>query len=201
MRALSTSGSLLDGLKALPKRLTDGDLAAVQEVIDYDLPALPPCEEGVFEEELRMMSVLPRRRADDVSGPLMLAAYRQVLGDYPKQAIRYLRSHALRACKFMPSTAECVEIIQGWERRDARAKQLARSILAEETQHRMLETMNLLRERRLDQQEIDALPERWRAIAETKGYLRIVGRTEDDKPIYVARPSPALTACDAEGSE
>lgn len=192
LRALSTSGSVLDGLAALPKRLSDADLAAVVKVAEYPLPALPACEESVLEEELRLLTVLPRRRADEVTGALMVSAYKDVLGEYPVQAIRFLRHHALRHCKFMPSTAECVEILEGWQRRDGQAKAKAEVLRRNEMQARMEDTMARLQREALDQAAIDALPENWKRIAETRGLLRITERDDDGNSLYVARPQPKL---------
>lgn len=65
-----------------------------------------------------MLAVLPKRHLDEVSGELLVAAYRESLGRYPAQAIDYLRRQAVDKCKWFPTVAECHEIIEGWRRRD-----------------------------------------------------------------------------------
>ncbi|WP_156313503.1 hypothetical protein [Erythrobacter sp. SG61-1L] len=168
--------------------MSDADLAAVRKVAEYDLPEYPPCDPAALEEELRMLTVLPRKQAGVVTGELLIAAYVHVLGKYPKPAIRFLRDHALNHCKFMPSPPECVEIISRWERRDAKSKRYARSLYDNEIQARYDDAMRALKWGEMEQAQIDALPERWKHHAADKGYVLPEKNEAGEIVRYLRRP-------------
>lgn len=86
-------------------------------------------------------AVLPKRSSDDVSGKLMAAAYRRMLGDQPEAAISFLAERAMKTCKWMPTIAECFEILGEWQRNDehVQAQNLAVNAIMIERRHRELE--------------------------------------------------------------
>lgn len=122
-------------LTNLPDKLDAETLARVEAISRSPLPELPPCDNQTFAQALRMMlAVLPKRHLDELSGELLVAAYRESLGRYPAQAIDYLRRDAINHCKWFPTIAECHEILGKWRRRDefTQRKSQATSILHEQ---------------------------------------------------------------------
>lgn len=165
--APSTSGSLA-------VRLTDSQLAAAEVVAAAPLPALVQADGQFFAKCLRMLDALPRQKTDTLGGELRVRAYEIAIGHRPKEAIEFLVTEALRNCKFFPSTSECNEILSRWERNDdaLRAKRQAETAVRREKEARFDELMGRLAAGEVDQAEIDAMPVRWREIAETRSLLR-----------------------------
>lgn len=150
------------------------------------LPVLPACDNRHFDQCLRILTAsLPRKGADDLAGDLMLAAYRRKLGHMPAGQISYLTDQALERCKWFPTIAECIQIAAGWERDDEayHRRNRAAAAVRHEKQNRMEETMAAIRSGAMSDDEINALPERWISIAETRGLLMM----REGK--YVVRPS------------
>ena len=103
----------------MPDRLDDDLMAKVASIAKAELPRLPACDVKSFGQMLRMMlSALPRRQADDISGELFVAAYERQLGHMSKPHLEYMMDKALRQCKWFPTIAECFELASGWVRRD-----------------------------------------------------------------------------------
>ena len=162
------------GSTGLPNRLDDAMLAAVEALAAAPLPAPEPCDREHFNQCLRvMLAVLPKRNSDDVSGKLLISAYQKKLGNFPKDQISYLADQATMRCEWFPSIAECLSIMQGWERNDDAVRVRREATIAARWEHqaRFDETMNRLATGDCDQAEIDALPLSWREVGETRGYL------------------------------
>ena len=153
------------------------------------LPALPACDTRHFDQCMRVLrAALPSQNADDLSGELLVAAYRRKLGHMPAEQISFIADQALEECRWFPAIAECMDIAKRWERDDAavRERNLALASVRWEKQHRMEEAMAAIRSGVMSEDEINAMPDRWISIAETRGLLMM----RDGK--YVVRPS-ALT--------
>lgn len=165
-------------------RLSDDELAAAMVVAAAPLPALEMADDVFLAQILRMMDVLPRRDDDSVGGKLRHRAYELVIGRYPRQALEFLATEALRGSKFYPSTTECVEILTRWRRDDdsVRSKLAAGTAVRHERQSRFDDAMKRLAAGKVSQAEIDAMPERWKSVGETRAYL---WRHEDGS--YTAR--------------
>ena len=133
--ALPKLSTLPLDLTNLPARLDDSTMSQLTAFLRSPLPDLPACPERHFNQCFRLMdAVLPKRSSDDISGQLMVAAYRRILGSYPELAISYMTEHVLQNCKWLPTIAEGREILEGWQRNDEHAKQrakAARAVLAE----------------------------------------------------------------------
>lgn len=159
-------------------RLSNEQLASAVVVAAAPLPALEMADGPFLAQILRMMDVLPRRADDTVGGKLRHRAYELTLGRYPRQALEFLVTEALRTSKFFPSTSECVEIMTGWQRDDHEVKEklAARIAVRRERQARFDDTLARLARGECDQAEIDALDEWTKDVAETRGHLR----REDD---------------------
>lgn len=139
------------------------------------LPALPPCDGQHFAQCLRIMiAALPRQNADETTAELFVAAYRRKLGHLPKDAINHMTDQALERCKWFPTIMECLSIVESWTRDDEHVRQRDRAIAAVrwEKQDRMEEIMTALDRGEATQAQVDAMPERWQSIAETRGLLR-----------------------------
>lgn len=179
-----STGSL--DLTALPARLDNSTLAMVEQVARAPLPALAPCDDDYLVKCLRMMqAAIPRQRSDELGGSLLLQAYKRQLSGYPRRAITFLTDTAIAECEWFPQVAKCREILARWKRDDEaqRRKQVAGRITAQEWQARLDDVAAALRRQELDQDAIDALPERLRAILETRSLL-----WRCDCGSYVARP-------------
>lgn len=167
-----------------PPRLSNDQFAIALVVADAPLPALEMADELFLAQILRMLDVLPRRADDTVGGKLRHRAYELAIGRYPRQAMEFLVTEALRDSKFFPSTSECVAIMGRWRRDDAaiRSKLAAGVAARHEREARFDEVMCRLAAGECDQAEIDALDDWSKQVAETRGHLR---REEDGS--YVSR--------------
>ncbi|KPH66888.1 hypothetical protein [Novosphingobium sp. ST904] len=172
-------------------RLSDDELATAVVVAAAPLPALDMADNVFLAQILRMMDVLPRRPDDSVGGKLRHRAYELVIGGYPRQALEFLATETLRSCKFYPSTTECVEILCRWRRNDdaVRAKLAASTASRREQQARFDDAMVRLSAGTATQAEIDAMPDQWKSVGETRSYL---WRHEDGT--YTARVRGGVTA-------
>lgn len=65
-----------------------------------------------------MLAVLPRQSTDEVGGELFVAAYQRKLGHLPTAAINFLADKAMERCRWFPTIAECLEILEDWRRDD-----------------------------------------------------------------------------------
>lgn len=138
------------------------------------MPVLAACSDNAFDEQFRVvLASLPKRNSDDVSGELMTRAYRGKLGAFSAAQIAFLWDAVLERCQWFPSIAECLTILAEWERDDAAVKlqERAKTMVFWERQSRFDATMAKLAAGECDQADIDALPESWRRVAETRGYL------------------------------
>jgi hypothetical protein len=160
-------------LRNLPARLDDETLAMVERVASCPLPKSSSCDEVHFLRCLRSMSLLPRRAEDELTGELRTALYRRHLGHFSRDAMSYLAETSTRQCQWFPTPRECLEILETWSGDDgpARAKKLASSLAWQERQARFDDAMSLLATGDVEQAWIEALPERWKQIAEARMLL------------------------------
>ncbi len=182
--ATTATGSLapftpISGLKflsSLPVRLDDATLAKVEAVAAAPLPALPPCDDRHMTQCLGILdAALPRQSAGEANGKLRLAAYKRKLAHLPAEAISYLADQALDRCRWFPTIAECVEIVSEWKRSDepVQAKARAQAIARREREARMDDAMKALQRGDLDDDAVNAWPEAWQRIAETRALITI----------------------------
>lgn len=134
------------GLGTLPARLDDQMLATLSEVANSPCPPAEPCDDRHLGQCLRMMlAVLPRRNADDLSGELFVAAYQRMLGHLPKDQISFVTETAMASCKWFPTIADCLEMAEGWTRKDEaflewrERKYAAQRLISDEDVSRSLE--------------------------------------------------------------
>jgi hypothetical protein len=171
---LSNANSSVIDLSNLPARLDDSTLAMVEAMASSPLPALAPCDPNHFGKVLWvLLASLPKRKSDDISGELLINAYRRMLGHLPTAQIDHLAVEVLAKCEWFPSIAECLRLAESWTRNDdaLRNKGRAAVIARNERQARLDETMAALERGELSGEQIGALPERFIQIAHTRGLI------------------------------
>lgn len=187
--ASSDALSKLD-LAKIPVRLTDAMLAKLEAIANCHLPPLAPCPVGSFNATMAgLQACLPSQNRSDVSLEAQAEAYGRMLGGYPAEAIRYLETQVLARCKWFPTIAECLEILRSFPVRHPLAEKrsaILRHISAEHTTRFDEAMLCLIADDEVSQDWIDALPETWKQMAETRSLLRL----EDDGR-YTLRQSAA----------
>jgi hypothetical protein len=169
-----------------------------REIAVAPLPQPEPCSDRHFIQCIRvLLAALPKRNSDDVSGELLIAAYQRKLGSFSKGQINYLSDKALERCEWFPTIAECLGIIGEWKRDDdlLRLQERAKGLVFSDRERRFRAVMGELAAGAYSQAQIDALPDSWKVVGETRGHLRLtedggyVSRIGGDgKP--VAKPKP-----------
>jgi hypothetical protein len=151
-------------LTTLPERLDDTTLARVKAIASSPLPPPIPCSDPHLSKCLRiMLSVLPRRNADDVSGELFVAAYQRKLGHLPDAAVSYITDKAMEQCRWFPTIAECLELLSGWRRKDVYTERQIQARLRVRAEREAREADERAFERRdrsadLTQEQVDNMP-------------------------------------------
>lgn len=143
-------------------------------IAERPLPELPRCSEKHLKQCIRvLLASLPKRNSDEVSASLLLASYFRKLGAYSQDQISYLTDAALDRCEWFPTIAECNAIIGEWKRSDGaiQARERARLIVRNDRQGRFDLAMAELSRGQYSQDQINALPDSWKEVAETRGYL------------------------------
>lgn len=164
----------LSVLTDLPDRLDDRRLAAVEYIAQLPVPPVQPVTEPHFIWCMRTLTVLPSGGDDALTAELRIALYRKHFSRFPDAAWSFLVEHATLECRFFPSPAECRAILSRWNRTDGpwRASQLAQARARRERQERLDDLMRRFRMGEVTQDEADHLPERWKRIAATRGFLK-----------------------------
>lgn len=174
--APSTVNLDLSLLNNLPARLDDQMLGRLQAILDCPETPEPPCDRLEYTEIMRMLSILPRKADDELTGELRQKLYRRMLRSQTQRAMQWLGSQALLRCQWFPTIKECLDIIAdmpGGLSDLAKAKRIAAARIRWENQARFDEVMERLRERSMPQDEIDALPDYYKRVGETRSYLRL----------------------------
>lgn len=120
-----------------------------------------------------LQSCLPSQHRSDISLEVQAEAYWRVLGEFPLAAIKHLEVQALKRCQWFPTIAECLAILREFPTRNPLAVKrdaVLRRISQEHTT-RFDDAMSCLAGEDAPQEWIDALPETWKRIAETRMLL------------------------------
>lgn len=176
-------------------RLDDQALAMMEDLAASPLPDLPACGDGEFAEQLRALTILPRRNDDELTGELRFAFYRRKLRAFPHEAIKFMVSTVLDELNWYPTIAQCLDILARWHRNDEQVhrKASAANLARAERRARFDDIMRSLERREVDQAGIDALPKNVRVIAAERGFLRL-----HDDGVYRARAVSCGTKGDSE---
>jgi len=170
----SSTGSKLAALDSLPARLDDATLTRVEALALAPLRPLPPIEPVELDRQLLLIMTLPKQTASGVAGAIRAEAYAHLLKDMPAAQVEWMVDQVLRRCEWLPAPAKCLAIAEEWHRADepVQARWKAEALARRERQARLADTRERLRTERCEQDWIDALPERTKAILETEGLLR-----------------------------
>lgn len=127
------------------------------------LPPPEACDDQHFAKCFRLMSaVLPKQSKDELAGKLFVAGYQRILQAYPKDAISFLAEQAMTRCRWFPTIAECIEILQEWRRSDAETRRRSHILQAirREEEARRIDQREASRDMRpMTPEEVAALPE------------------------------------------
>lgn len=163
-------------LEALPERLTDNQLGELVALTREPLPPPEACDDQHFAKCFRLMSaVLPKQSKDELAGKLFVAGYQRILQSYPKDAISFLAEQAMTRCRWFPTIAECIDILQEWRRSDAETRKRSQMLQAirreQETRH--IEQREASRNLQpLTADDVAALPEPMISLGISCGALR-----------------------------
>lgn len=114
-----------------------------------------------------MSAVLPKQSKDELDGKLFVAAYRRILQEYSRDAISYLTEEAMRNCRWFPTIAEYLQILESYRRDDddTRFKAAIYARINQENRHRWEEERQAELDRppvivrnQLTQEDVDCLP-------------------------------------------
>lgn len=145
----------------------------VRRIATAPLPSLPSCDPELLNRALLLMlSSLPRKNSDGVSGELLIEAYQRKLGGLNKPQVEYLLDKALERCRWFPTIAECLEIVSEWTRRDEYTRRKVKAAeLAMREEMRRKEDARRAAGRSLTQEGVDNLCPELRAMGLKCGAL------------------------------
>lgn len=143
-------------------------MKALQEIADAPLPPPAACDDLHFAQCFRLLSaVLPKQSKDELDGKLFVAAYKRILQNHSRDAISYLTEEAMSTCRWFPTIAECLNILEGYQRNDddTRFRAAVNSRLVQERHQRWEDERKARAERppvivrnQLTQDDVDQLP-------------------------------------------
>ena len=186
---LAEAYSNFQWLKALPERVQGDDLARVEAIYHGSLTTLPLCTDNEFAKYIRIMQAnLKARSEDNATGKLLLRTYHSCLGHYPGEAIKWMAKRCIDTMVFFPTISECHDVLGQWNNPLERPVDFAGIIIKRQRTRQFDEVRDALRAGTATQDQVDALPERWRSILMEQDFLRFDG--ERPKP-YVIRERKA----------
>lgn len=150
-------------------------MASLELVACSAIPQPDPCPKLHFEKCLALMDVsLPRRQQEGIAGDLFIRTYHRMLGHLTREAINFIAEEAIATCKWFPTVAECFEIAKRFTQPDhpfKAVREMARTRLGREKQARFNETMDAIDAGDLTDEQISALPDRWKGMAAEQGLV------------------------------
>lgn len=162
-------------LANLPARLDDAILAKVEEYARSTPPALARTDRDHILQFIKLMSDMPRKDADQDTGEVKKENIVFHLERLPRACLNWMRGEVHIRFTFFPSIKELLDLAKEWRRNDdaVLARSKAAVMVRRERETRMDEARYALRHGRMLQEEIDALPERWKQIFEAESLLRL----------------------------
>lgn len=150
-------------------------MASLEVVASSPLPRLEPAPREHVDRCLAFMEAsLARRQQEGLSGDLFVATYRRMLGHLTKEAISFVTEEAIATCKWFPTVAECLEIAKRFvqpEHPFRAVRDMARGKLNVERNMRFREAMAAVESDEMSDEQITALPERWRGMFAEMGLV------------------------------
>jgi hypothetical protein len=140
-----------------------------------DLPAPRPrlaSDDDVRNVIGSLASTLKAARTSREQGAFQLGLYRKALTGYlSAEALAYAGDRALRTLTWMPTPAELIDLAKPYSSRAEHAHAKARFLCRERAHRLMEEALKRIAKAELTEEELNDLPERWLAIAETQGAI------------------------------
>lgn len=163
-------------LMALPERLDDETRKRVNAIAYCRLPPELAAPREHLNKCLRfMLAALPKRSQDDVSGELLIAAYQRKLGHLSVAQLSYIADKALGECKWFPTIAECLDMLESYRRND---DMVQRQAFAARIYNREIEacdndrrTWDNARAHFMTQEQVDAMTDQVKRIGVACGAL------------------------------
>lgn len=119
-----------------------------------------------------LASTLKAARTSREQASFQLGTYRMALtGQLSADALAFAGKRALRTLTWMPTPAELIDLAKPYSSRAELAHAKACYLCRERAHRLMEETCKALMRRSIPEAEINDLPERWLAIAETQGHI------------------------------
>lgn len=161
--------ALMDGNDLTLAEATElRDLALFATRSDVAVAATP----DELANHLRFIdATLPRRNADEETGRQRFAVYARMLSGYSNDALAFMSLEILRNYDWFPSPRQCIEAVERYSPPSTVSDQ-ALMIAGNRVQVLFDEWFERLRTETVEQAEIDAVPDRWLRIAETRSALR-----------------------------
>lgn len=151
----------MDRVRSLPARLDDETLAKVEQWLERPVPPLPAADRTYVLQFIRLISDMPRRADDEVTGKIRSEAIVEHLTGLPQAQLDWMRREARVRFSFFPSVKELLELARTWKRNDvdAQARRLARARVYNEYQTRLRSYRDRLKHERCEPEWIEALSE------------------------------------------
>lgn len=136
-------------------------------------PALPRTDRAHIMQFMKLISDMPRAKADATTGMVKIENMVEHLGHLPRPCLEWMRRQVHVRFDWMPTIKQLLDLASEWKRDDEplRVRIKAAVIARNERQSRLNEQRNALRSGVVSQDWVDALPERNAAILETEGLL------------------------------
>lgn len=156
----------MDRVKNLPARLDDETLAKVEQWLARPAPTLPAADRTYVLQFIRLISDMPRRADDEVTGKIRSEAIVEHLMGLPQAQLDWMRREARVRFSFFPSVKELLELARTWKRNDvdAQARRLAEARVYNEYQARLRSYRDKLKHEHCAPEWIEALTEKAKRI-------------------------------------
>lgn len=139
----------------------------------------PATFDEIAEALMFLNSVLPSRNFDEEAGEKRTAVFIQILADYSKSQIDYMTSRAARELEWFPVPKQMLDILKEAPK-PYNPKAEARLMVHRYQAQKLEDWISSIPG--LSVEELNAAPERWKAIAETRMYA-----TRNDDGTYSHR--------------
>lgn len=172
----SSMGWTLEAMRNLPARLDESTMASLELVASSAIPRAEPCSAEYFAKCIKAMdAALPRRQQEsEDTAKLFIATYRKMLGHLTHEAMSHVTEQAIATCKWFPTVAECLAFAKDFVQppHPHRAVRLmARQLLEREKSQRFKDAVAQVEAGQMTDEQIGALPERWRGIMAEWGVI------------------------------
>jgi len=139
---------------------------------DNPPPALPAATEDEIREVVAFLAgSLKAPRTGLEAGKIKLGAYRLALAGQSKAAIQHAATVCVKTMEWLPAPYEVLTIAKAYLAPTALAHAKANRLIRDRRQREFEETLRKIHLRKLSQDELDALSDYIKRVAETQGNL------------------------------